>query len=116
MIDFTNPYYDLGLQVLYNMEDSDDKFSEPVLFAYMKPFDTWLWLLILGSTTVVSVGVCILGRFSPYGWYQNPPDNFSLWEARFQITPYNSVWQSLSAILQQGKLKNCFNFTAYMHT
>ena len=98
------------------MEDSDDKFSEPVLFAYMKPFDTWLWLLILGSTTVVSVGVCILGRLSPYGWYQNPPDDFPLWEARFQITPYNSVWQSLSAILQQGKLKNCFNFTAYMHT
>lgn len=98
------------------MEDSDDKFSEPVLFAYMKPFDTWLWLLILGSTTVVSVGVCILGRLSTYGWYQNPPDDFPLWEARFQITPYNSVWQSLSAILQQGKLKNCFNFTAYMHT
>ena len=70
------------------------------------PFDTNLWLLILASTVVVSIGVTVIGRLSPYGWHQSPPDDFSLWEAKFQMTLYNLVWQSLSAILQQGKLND----------
>ena len=39
-----------------------------------------------------------MGRLSPYGWHQSPPDDFALWEARFQMKVYNSVWQSISAI------------------
>ena len=111
MIDFTNAYYDLGLRVLYNVKDDVDKFTFPDLFLFLKPYDTNSWLLILASTIIVSVGLAIIGRLSPYGWYQKPPDDFSLWEARFQMTFYNSVWLSLSAILQQGKLKRSFYIT-----
>lgn len=107
-MDFTKAYYDLGLRVLYNVKDDGDKFTFTDLFLFLKPYDTNLWLLILASTIIVSVGVAIIGRLSPYGWYQRPPDDFSLWEARFQMTFYNSVWQSLSAILQQGNHKYHF--------
>jgi len=102
VIDFTKGYYDLGLQGLYNANDNGDQFSEFKLFTFLKPFDTNLWLLILASTIVVSVGVAIIGRLSPYGWHQSPPDDFTLWEARFQMTLFNSIWQSLTAVLQQG--------------
>ena len=105
-MDFTKSYYDLGLRVLYNVKDDGDDFIFTDLFLFLKPYDTNLWLLILASTIIVSVGVAIIGRLSPYGWHQRPPDDFSLWEARFQMTLYNSVWQSLSAILQQGEFKN----------
>lgn len=102
-IDFTGPYYDLGLQVLYSMEDNGDQFNENSLFTFLKPYDTNLWLLILASTVAVSVGVAVVGRLSPYDWHRSPPDDFTVWESRFQITFYNSVWQSLSGVLQQGK-------------
>jgi len=84
------------------VKDNGDQFSRSYLFNFLKPFDTNLWLLILASTIIVSVGMAIIGRFSPYDWHQSPPDDFTLWEARFQMTLLNSVWQSLSAILQQG--------------
>ena len=108
-MDFTKAYYDLGLRVLYNVKDTGDPFTFSNLFLFLKPYDTNSWLLILASTIIVSVGMAIIGRLSPYGWYQRPPDDFSLWEARFQMTLYNSVWQSLSAVLQQGKLIDNFN-------
>ena len=102
VIDFTKPYYDFGLQALYNMKDDGDQFSESQLFSFLDPFDTKLWLLILVSILVVSLGLTVLGRLSPYDWKQNPPDDFPLWESGFQMTFRNSVWQSLSAVLQQG--------------
>ena len=104
VIDFTTPYYDVGLQALYNVEISDSHFTISNLFTFLKPFDASLWLLILASVIVVSTGVAIIGRLSPYDWHQCPPDHVSLWESRFQMTFFNSVWQSLTAILQQGSL------------
>ena len=102
VIDFTKAYYDVGLQALYNVDISGNRFTISNLFAFLKPFDTNLWLLILASVIVVSVGVTIIGRLSPYGWHQTPPDYVTLWESRFQMTLFNSVWQTLTAALQQG--------------
>ena len=105
VIDFTKSYYDLSLQALYNNNiKNSDQFNRSKLFTFLKPFSNTLWLLMLGSIIVVSVGSAIVGRLSPYSWYNSPPDDFSLWESRFQMTLYNLVWQSLSAILQQGKI------------
>ena len=55
-----------------------------------------------GTTVAVSLALAIIGRLSPYDYYQCPPDGFSLWESRFQMKLFNSVWQTLSAVLQQG--------------
>ena len=85
------------------MRTGGDQFDTSQLFAFLKPFNTNLWLLTLVSLIVVSVGVAIQGRLSPYDWYQSPPDHLPLWEAEFQMTLFNSVWQSLTAILQQGR-------------
>ena len=87
---------------MYIVRASGDQFDTSELFTFLKPFDTSLWLLALASLIVVSVGVAATGRLSPYDWYQSPPDHLPLWEARFQMTLFNSVWQSLTAILQQG--------------
>ena len=103
-IDFTRAYYDIGLRVLYKAEDGDE-FTKR-FFLFIKPFETSLWLLILASVIAVSIGVAIIGRLNPYDWYQSPPDDFSLWEAQFQMTLYNSIWQVLSAVFQQGIYEN----------
>ena len=101
-IDFTKGYYNLGLRILYNSMNDDDQYNAFNLFNFWKPFEAFLWLLILGSTVVVSLALAIIGRLSPYDYYQCPPDGFSLWESRFQMKLFNSVWQTLSAVLQQG--------------
>ena len=105
VIDFTGAFFDIGLRILYNVEDNDE-FSVDHLFLFLMPFETSLWLLILASVVVVSIGIAIIGRLSPYDWYQSPPDDFSLWEAQFQTTLYNSTWQALSAVFQQGMCDN----------
>ena len=84
------------------MEGSDDDQLSELLFLYMKPFDISLWLLILTVIIVVSVWATILGRISPYGWYLSPPEEFSLWEAQSQMRIDNTLWQTLSTVLQQG--------------
>ena len=89
----------MGKLALYSITETSGDMGK---FAFLKPFDINLWLLVLASIIVVSVGVAITGRLSPYDWYQNPPDHLPLWEARFQMTIFNSVWQSLATVLQQG--------------
>ena len=89
----------MGKLALFSITETN---SGPNQLAFLKPFDTSLWLLALASIIIVSVGVAITGRLSPYDWYQNPPDHLPLWEARFQMTVFNSIWQSLTAVLQQG--------------
>ena len=103
VIDFSRAYFDFGLRILYNVEDRN-KFTTDQLFRFLIPFKTSLWLLILASVVAVSIGIAIIGRLSPYDWYQSPPDDFSLWESQFQMTLYNSIWQVLSAAFQQGKV------------
>ena len=102
-MDFTKAYYDLGLRILYNMNDDNHQFSAFKLFNFLRPFGTNLWILIVISTAMVSVGLAVIGRLSPYDWHHNPPDGFPEWESKFQMTFYNSVWQSLSGVLQQGR-------------
>ena len=102
VVDFTKAYFNLGLRILYNIKDNNDGFNTYKLFNFLRPFELSLWLLILASAIIISASLTIIGRLSPYDWHQNPPDDFSLWESKFQMTFYNSVWQSLSGILQQG--------------
>ena len=116
VIDFTKAYFDLGLRILYNKIDNNDDFNTFKLFKFLRPFELDLWLLILASATIISVALAIIGRLSPYDWYQNPPDDFSLWESRFQMTLYNSIWQSLSGILQQGNEHTLFSLMHYSIT
>ena len=101
-MEFTKAYYEIELRVLYNSVEDGDQFSIYQLFKFLEPFDPYLWILILTSTIVVSVGVAVIGKLSPYDWHQRPPKGFFTWESEFQMTLYNSVWQSLSAVLQQG--------------
>ena len=107
VIDFTKAYFDLGLRILYNLNDNNNNLNTFKLFKFLRPFELNLWLLILASTAIISVALAIIGRLSPYDWYQNPPDDFTLWESRFQMTFYNSIWLSLSGILQQGNAIIC---------
>ena len=102
MVDFTKAYFNLGLRILFNMNDNNDGFNTHKLFNFLKPFELSLWLLIIASAAIISASLAIIGRLSPYDWHQNPPNDFLSWESKFQMTFYNSVWQSLSGILQQG--------------
>ena len=110
VIDFTKAYYEIELRVLYNILEDDDQVSLYQLFKFLEPFDPYLWLLILISAIVVSVGMAIIGKLSPYDWHRRPPKYFSTWESEFQMTFYNSVWQSLGAVLQQGNVSLCMIF------
>ena len=67
------------------------------LLQFMNPFHSDVWLAMLATLLVVSAAVFILNYLSPFG-YKVDNDLGTSQEFSF----FNSVWFSLSCMLQQG--------------
>ena len=73
MIDYTNPYIDVGLQFAQKkqMVESDT-------FEFLKPFSANTWITIIVTWLVVSIILTLLEKCSPYGrhgeFVQTPHD------------------------------------------
>ncbi len=62
VIDFTDPYFYSGFSILV----SERKRKTPI-YAFMEPFDGWVWVSIGCSATVVAVAVSFQEWNSPFG-------------------------------------------------
>lgn len=62
VIDFTEPYFYSGFSILV----AERKRKTPI-YAFMEPFDGWVWISIVISATVVAVAVSLLEWNSPFG-------------------------------------------------
>ena len=61
-IDFTDPYFFSGFAILVA-----ERKRETPIYAFMEPFDGWVWISIVISATVVAVAVSLLEWNSPFG-------------------------------------------------
>ena len=76
MIDFTHPYFYSGFSILV----SEHKRSPPI-YAFMEPFDSWVWISIVVSSTIVAVALSLLEWNSPFGlnpWGRKRKTNYTL--------------------------------------
>ncbi|EDO30203.1 predicted protein, partial [Nematostella vectensis] len=65
VIDFTQPYMDLGLTVLIKPDPTEEK--NP--FAILRPFRYDLWMAIGGTMIIVGFFLWLFSTFSPFGFY-----------------------------------------------
>ena len=96
VIDFTQPFVDLGLTVLIKALNDDVDF-----FTFFKPFQRDLWLMIALTTFVIGVLLWFFSTFSPFGFYGRcvqiahhkvPREHL---KRRHTLRLFNSLWSSL---------------------
>ena len=74
-IDFTDPYFFSGFSILV----SERKRKTPI-YAFMEPFDGWVWISVIFSATVMAVAVSVLEWHSPFGlnpWGRKRRSNYT---------------------------------------
>ena len=97
VIDFTQPFIDLGLAILMKTT----KTNEADYFSFFKPFSNTLWVLIAFSSVCVAFLLWFFSTFSPYGFYgrsvQTPfhkaPKEYLKRRHALRLT--NAIWSSL---------------------
>ena len=76
VIDFTSPYFYSGFSILVS-----ERKRKTQIHAFLEPFDSWVWISIVISATVVAVALSILEWNSPFGlnpWGRKRKTNYSL--------------------------------------
>jgi ionotropic glutamate receptor len=117
-IDFTKPFLNLGISILYKKP----KKETPNLFSFLLPLssDVWLYMIAayLGILALlrnkfglklkndpfagVSFMLFVLARFSPYEWQNPHPCNQNSKIVENQFTLLNTLWFTAGSLMQQG--------------
>ncbi|CAI9738180.1 glutamate receptor ionotropic, kainate 2-like isoform X1 [Octopus vulgaris] len=93
VIDFTKPFLNLGITILYKKPMK----KPPKLFSFLSPLTSEVWVYIIAAYLVVSFMLYIIARLSPYEWYESGSD-----ELDNQFTVLNSLWFTIGCLMQQG--------------
>ena len=98
VIDFSKPFMNLGISIMIHKPEK----QKPGVFSFMDPLHYQIWVCVLLSYLAVSLILFLVNRFSPYGWRVEEGD--ARWGPSFvnDFSLLNSMWFSLSALLQQG--------------
>ncbi|XP_022802483.1 glutamate receptor ionotropic, kainate 2-like [Stylophora pistillata] len=96
VIDFTQPYMDLGLTALVKSVNDEVKY-----YTFFKPFHLHLWLVILAATCAIGVLIWLFSTFSPYGFYgrclsiahRKIPKEYEKRKHTLRLT--NAIWSSV---------------------
>ncbi|XP_063712348.1 glutamate receptor ionotropic, kainate 2-like isoform X1 [Symsagittifera roscoffensis] len=94
-IDFSTPFMNLGISILYRMQES----KTPSIFSFLKPLHYDIWMYLIVSYIAISMVLFIMARFTPYEWYRPNEDSD---EVENQFTLINSLWFAAGAMMQQG--------------
>ncbi|XP_054715815.1 glutamate receptor ionotropic, kainate 2-like [Uloborus diversus] len=100
VIDFTKPYMNLGIGILFKLPKS----LPSRLFSFMSPLAVDIWLYVLAAYALVSLCMFIVARFSPYEW-QSPPSYWPGGETDVvenQFSLANSFWFTIVTLMHQG--------------
>lgn len=96
-VDFTMPFMNLGISVLYRKPVK----QPPNLFSFLSPLSLDVWIYMATAYLGVSVLLFILARFTPYEWTTpsscNPHDKNDT-----QFTLMNCMWFAIGSLMQQG--------------
>lgn len=99
VIDFTDPFLNLGISILYKRPAK----KTPELFSFLSPLSPELWIYMIGSFIIVAFMLFVVGRFSPYEWHSPYPCNPDSPILQNQFTMINSIWFTLASLMHQGK-------------
>ncbi|XP_029850182.2 glutamate receptor ionotropic, kainate 2 isoform X1 [Ixodes scapularis] len=100
-VDFTTPFMTLGIGILFRKPQE----NQALLF-FLSPLSVDVWLCMALAYLGVSLLLCLVARFSPAEYYYSENtqlcDHHSGCPLRNRFTLLNSLWFTISAIMQQG--------------
>lgn len=97
-VDFTKPFLNLGISILYNVP----KKEKPGLFQFLNPLAIEIWIYVIAAYLIVSFSIFVLARFSPYEWYNPHPCNPETDTVQNTFSLSNSFWFTVGTLMQQG--------------
>uniref|UniRef100_A0A0A1XG63 Glutamate receptor, ionotropic kainate 1 n=1 Tax=Zeugodacus cucurbitae TaxID=28588 RepID=A0A0A1XG63_ZEUCU len=98
VVDFTVPFMQLGVSILFYEEPPPPK----NLFGFLSPFSLTVWIYLLVAIMVTALVLVVMGRFSHRDWIgaiahdPNPTEVENIWNLK------NSLWLNVGSILNQG--------------
>ncbi|CAH4035980.1 unnamed protein product [Pieris brassicae] len=99
VIDFTKPFMNLGIGILFKVPS-----SQPTrLFSFLNPLAIEIWLYVLAAYILVSFTLFVMARFSPYEWSSST--HVCGHETKMltnQFSVCNSIWFITGTFLRQG--------------
>jgi hypothetical protein len=98
VVDFTNPFMNLGIGILYVKPPSKPK----NLFSFLDPFKTDVWLYTGLAYICISVLVFVLSRINNDDWESSHPCNQDPEEVESIWNILNCVWLMMGSIMGQG--------------
>ncbi|XP_077294860.1 glutamate receptor ionotropic, kainate 2 [Arctopsyche grandis] len=98
VIDFTKPFMNLGIGILFKVPT-----SQPTrLFSFLNPLAVEIWLYVLAAYVLVSFTLFVMARFSPYEWSNPHPCARESRLVTNQFSVSNSFWFITGTFLRQG--------------
>ncbi|XP_037956612.1 glutamate receptor ionotropic, kainate 2-like [Teleopsis dalmanni] len=98
VIDFTKPFMNLGISILFKVTS----IPPPRLFSFMKPLAFDIWIYVLASYVIVSLTIYVVSKFSPFEWHNSKHCNLNTDLLYSQFTIGNSFWFTVGTLMQQG--------------
>uniref|UniRef100_A0A0C9PM08 GRIK2_3 protein n=1 Tax=Fopius arisanus TaxID=64838 RepID=A0A0C9PM08_9HYME len=97
-VDFTMPFMDLGISILF--AKSEDK--EPELWSFLSPFSADVWMYMTTAYVLTSVLFWFQARIAPDEWIAAHPCESEPEELENNFTLLNSLWSFAGTLVQQG--------------
>lgn len=92
VVDFTKPFMNFGISIMIKKPE----ILKPGVFSFMEPLETKIWVCIVFAYCVVSTGLFLVSRFSPFEW----PTGGGPDDTHFNIL--NALWFAMGALMLQG--------------
>ncbi|KAL5962275.1 Glutamate receptor ionotropic kainate 2 [Taenia solium] len=109
VLDFSTPFMTLGGSLLFMRP----KTQKPSIFSFLQPLSPiqtshlphsplQVWAYVITTYIVVSVGLFLVARLSPYEWQNPHPCEAFSEEKENQFTVLSSFWFFITPLLNQG--------------
>ncbi|XP_045204260.2 glutamate receptor 3-like [Mercenaria mercenaria] len=93
VVDFSKPFMNFGISIMIKKPE----IMKPGVFSFMEPLEAKIWICVVFAYSSVSVGLFLVGRFSPFEWNSSNSgpigDHFGI---------LNSLWFAMGALMLQG--------------
>ncbi|XP_063986144.1 glutamate receptor ionotropic, kainate 2-like isoform X2 [Diachasmimorpha longicaudata] len=97
-VDFTLPFMDLGISILFAKSET----KEPELWSFLSPFSADVWIYVTTAYVSVSVLLYVQARMAPEEWIAPQPSTTEPEELENSFDLMNSMWLTAGSLVQAG--------------
>jgi ionotropic glutamate receptor len=97
-VDFTMPYMNTGVGILYKKRAP----APPNLFSFLSPLAVDVWIYMSTAYLTISILMFLLARITPYEWDNPHPCHPDPDELETLFTVGNALWFGMGSLLCQG--------------